>query len=108
MDLSALEQTLIGVIIAGGGSCLGYVVGMRGRMTLAECQKCQATCAERMQTKLDAVSAKYAELSLHQDRIDASLDTKLDILFRMVRAIVMHLPIDADEKAKIVNERSGK
>lgn len=108
MDLNSFEQTLIGIIITGGGACIGYFVGMRGKMTMADCQKCQAICSERVQTKIDAVAAKYAELSLRQDRVDASIDNKLDILFRMVRAIVMHLPIDSETKAEIINDRGGK
>lgn len=108
MDLNAFEQTLIGIIITGGGACIGYVLGMRGKMTMADCQKCQAICSERVQTKIDAVAAKYTELSLRQDRVDASIDNKLDILFRMVRAIVMHLPIDSETKAEIINDRGKK
>lgn len=108
MDLSGLEQTLIGVLIAGGGSCLGYVIGMRGKMTLSDCQRCQGACSERMQVKLDAMASKCAELSTRQDRLDTGIDDKLDILFRMVRAIVMHLPIDAETKSEIINERAGR
>ena len=108
MELNGLEQTLIGVIVTGGGACVGYILGMRGKMTKTDCHQCQTVCAERMQVKLDAMATKYAELSTRQDRVDAKIDTKLDILFRMVRAIVMHLDIDADEKAKIVNDRSDK
>lgn len=108
MELSGLEQTLVGIIIAGGGSCLGYVFGTRGKMTLTDCQRCQGACSERMQVKIDAVASKYAELSTRQDRVDASIDNKLDILFRMVRAIVMHMPIDAETKSEIINERAGR
>lgn len=108
MDLSSLEQTLIGIIITGGGACIGYILGMRGKMTMADCQRCQAACSERMQAKIDAVAVKYAEMSARQDRVDASIDNKLDILFRMVRAIVMHMPIDAETKAEIINERAGR
>ena len=108
MDLNSFEQTLIGIIITGGGACIGYVLGMRGKMTMADCQKCQAVCSERIQTKIEAVAAKYAELSLRQDRVDASIDNKLDVLFRMVRAIVMHLPIDSETKAEIINDRGAR
>lgn len=108
MDLSSLEQTLIGIIITGGGACIGYFVGMRGKMTMADCQRCQGACAERVQSKIDAVAAKYTDLCARQDRVDASIDAKLDILFRMVRAIVMHLPIDAETKSEIINERAGR
>lgn len=108
MDLSSLEQALIGVLISGGGACIGYIIGMRGKMTMADCQRCQGACAERVQAKIDAVAAKYADLCARQDRVDASIDNKLDILFRMVRAIVMHMPIDAETKAEIINERAGR
>lgn len=108
MNLSGLEQTLIGVLTGGGGACIGYVIGMRGKMTMADCQRCQGACTERVQAKIDAVAAKYAELCARQDRVDANIDAKLDILFRMVRAIVMHLPIDERTKSEIINERAGK
>ena len=108
MELSGLEQALVGIIIAGSGSCLGYVIGMRGKMTITDCQRCQGACYERMQVKMDAMASKYAELSTRQDRLDNSIDDKLDILFRMVRAIVMHLPIDAETKSEIINERAGR
>ena len=108
MELSGLEQTLVGIIIACGGSFLGYVIGMSGKMTMADCQRYQGACTERVQAKIDAVDAKYAELCARQDRVDANIDAKLDILFRMVRAIVMHMPIDAETKAEIINERAGR
>lgn len=108
MNLSGLEQTLIGILTSGGGACIGYVIGMRGKMTMADCQRCQGACTERVQAKIDAVAAKYAELCARQDRVDANIDAKLDILFRMVRAIVMHLPIDERTKSEIINERAGK
>ena len=108
MDLNSLEQTLIGILVSLIGAMVGYFVGMRGKMTMADCQRCQGACAERVQSKIDAVAAKYAELVARQDRVDASIDAKLDILFRMVRAIVMHLPIDAETKSEIINERAGR
>jgi hypothetical protein len=108
MNLTGLEQILVASLVGGVGTIAGYVIGMRGKMTAAECLRCRGECSERVQAKIDAVAAKYAELSLRQDRVDKSIDDKLDILFRMVRAIVMHLPIDAETKAEIINERSGK
>lgn len=108
MDLSGLEQALVGLLITGGGGVAGYIVGMRGKMTVADCQKCQAACSERMHAKLEALAAKYSELSTHQARLDDRIEGKLDILFRMVRAIVMHLPIDAETRTEILNERRTK
>ena len=108
MDAVMVAQILAGILGTIIVGAIGYAVGMRGKMTTSDCQKCQTACSERMQIKLDAMAAKYAELSLHQDRIDASIDQKLDILFRMVRAIVMHMPIDPETKAEIINERGGK
>lgn len=108
MDAVMVAQILAGILGTIIVGAIGYIVGMRGKMTLADCQKCQGACAERMQVKLDAMASKYAELSTRQDRLDTGIDDKLDILFRMVRAIVMHLPIDAETKSEIINERAGR
>ena len=40
--------------------------------------------------------------------LEDELGKKLDLVFRMLRATIMHLPIDADKKAEIINERGGK
>jgi len=108
MEFTGLEQILVAAMIGGVGTIAGYVIGMRGKMTLSDCQRCQGACSERMQVKLDAMESKYSELSTRQDRLDTGIDDKLDILFRMVRAIVMHLPIDAETKSEIINERAGR
>ena len=71
MDAVMVAQILAGILGTIIVGAIGYAVGMRGKMTTSDCQKCQTACSERMQIKLDAMAAKYAELSLHQDRIDA-------------------------------------
>lgn len=108
MEFTGLEQVLVVAMIGGVGTVVGYVIGMRGKQSVVECDKCRVECSKSLQEKFDGLSAKYSELSLRQDKGDSSIDVKLDILFRMVRAIVMHLPIDAEEKAHIVNDRGGK
>lgn len=108
MEFTGLEQVLVGALIGGAGTVVGYVIGMRGKQSIVMCDKYRGECAKSMQEKFDALQSRYLELSMRQDSGISALDDKLDILFRMVRAIVMHLPIDPDTKAEIINQRGGK
>ena len=108
MEFTGLEQILVGALIGGIGTVVGYVIGMRGKQSIVMCDRYRTDCAKSMQEKFDAMQARYLELSMRQDKGVASLDVKLDTLFRMVRAIIMHLPIDADAQARIINDQGGK
>jgi hypothetical protein len=106
---------LLGVIftmLCSGGS---YLLGARGKMSITACAKCQDACRKEKEADkkemvglMVQVQAKQAELSARQDELDDENGKKLDLVFRMLRATIMHLPIDADKKAEIINERTGK
>ncbi|MEF2146650.1 MAG: hypothetical protein V3573_14485 [Desulfovibrionaceae bacterium] len=107
MEFTGLEQILVVAMVGGLGSLVGYVVGIRGKQSISACEKHRIECAKVTQEKLDAIHARYLELSMRQDKGDSSIDTKLDTLFRMVREIVVHLPIAEQHKANILNDRGG-
>lgn len=107
MEFSSLEAILVTTMVGGISSLVGYVVGMRGKQSVVGCDKCRVECAKVTQEKFDALHTKYIELSLRQDKGGCSIDTKLDTLFRMVREIVVHLPIAEQHKANILNDRGG-
>lgn len=99
---------LLGIIftmLCSGGS---YLLGARGKMTTVACKTCQDICKREMVVAMDNLRARQAELSTRQDELDDELGKKLDLVFRMLRATIMHLPIDADKKTEIINERGGK
>jgi len=99
---------LLGLIITLLCSWASYVAGARGKMSVSECKRCQVTCQDKMIARIEAEAAKRIELSLSQDKLAASLDKKNEILFRMVRALVVHSSIPKDEQEKILNDREAK
>jgi hypothetical protein len=99
---------LLGAIITLICSWVSYIAGARGKMTEASCAKCQDTCKRELNALLDAIKAKQDELSARQDKSDDEIGKKLDILFRMLRATILRLPIDENIKTEILNERGSK
>lgn len=99
---------LLGLIITLLCSWASYIAGARGKMSASECAKCQSTCQKEMIARIEAEAAKRIELSLSQDKRSDSLDKKNEILFRMVRALVVHSNIPKDEQEKILNDREVK
>jgi hypothetical protein len=88
---------LLGVMFTLLCSWGSYMAGARGKMSVSQCAKCQALCQE-----------KRDELAKSQDKLAASLYKKNEILFRMVRALVVHSSIPKDEQEKILNDREAK
>lgn len=99
---------LLGLLVTLACSCGSYIAGARGKMTAPACAKSQEQCKRELTALLDGIRAKQAELSARQDELDDDIGKKLDILFRMLRATIMRLPIDEDKKAEIINERGSK
>jgi hypothetical protein len=99
---------LLGVMFTLLCSWGSYMAGARGKMSVSQCAKCQALCQEKMIARIDAEAAKRDELAKSQDKLAASLYKKNEILFRMVRALVVHSSIPKDEQEKILNDREAK
>jgi hypothetical protein len=98
---------LLGVISTVVFSTLSYLAGAKGKMTAAACAKCQDACKREMLAIMEGIRTKQAELSIRQDELDHDIGKKLDLLFRMLRATIMRLPIDEDKKAEIINDRGS-
>lgn len=103
MGLTGLESSLISIIGGIVLLALGYWLGGRGKQTVVACTACQDACRKDMQGELNGIKAKQAELSSRQDELDDDINAKLDLLFSMLRAVIVHLPIDEKEKIKIIN-----
>jgi len=99
---------LLGVILTMACSGGSYFLGARGKVTVKACTTCQEICKRERRVEMDNIKARQAELSIRQDELDDDISKKLDLVFRMLRATIMHLPIDADKKAEIINERGSK
>lgn len=98
---------LLGVIVTMLCTAWAYYQGAKGKQSVAGCTACQDACKMETRVLIDAVKAKQAELERRQDELDEALAKKLDLVFRMLRAAIMHLPIDEREKINIINTRRG-
>lgn len=99
---------LLGLVITLLCSWGSYVAGVRGKMSGTACAKNQEQCKREFTAILNGIKAKQDELSARQDKLDDEIGKKLDILFRMLRATILRLPIDESTKAEILNERGSK
>lgn len=92
MEFTALEVTL-------GGMAVSFLTGLGVRLFFSDHYLTRREFNE------------YMERMEQQRKDDRSrtehLDSKLDVLFRMNRAIIQFLPIDDKDKEKILNMRGG-
>jgi uncharacterized membrane protein (DUF106 family) len=107
MDDAAWVKFLLGAIITLICSWLSYIAGARGKMTEASCAKCQDTCKREMLGMINALKEKQAELKDRQSELDDEISKKLDLVFRMLRAVISHLPIAAEKRVEILNEKGN-
>lgn len=96
---------LLGLIITLLCSWASYIAGARGKMTAAACSKCQDICKREMLAIINGVKEKQEELRARQTELDGEISKKLDLVFRMLRAAISHLPIAAEKRVEILNER---
>ena len=94
MELTGLELTLGGVALTALG---GWIASWRGQ-SQSGCAKCQAACRAAVQAQLDRIARE-------QDELAGDVARKIDILFRMVRALIVHSDIPRDEQERLLNDR---
>ena len=94
MELTGLELTLISGAVATSGAVLATV---RGQSKNA-CDKCRADCRAQVEERIKAIEADYDDLA-------GSMALKVDILFRMVRSLIVHSDIPKDEQERLLNDR---
>jgi hypothetical protein len=98
MDATAWAQLLasvLGGILIGG---LGYLYGSKGKQSVIACdERCKARDAAREKERL------ALERQIAKNEATQSTDTAL--IMRMLRAVIMHLPLSDTEKADIINDR---
>lgn len=99
---------LLGVIVTLLCSWGAYKAGARGKVSVADCKNCQTACQEKILARIETEAASRLALSLSQDKLAANFDKKNELLFRMVRALVVHSNIPKDEQEKILNDRESK
>lgn len=94
MDLTGLEVSLGGLALTALG---GWVASWRGQ-SKSDCAKCQTECRAAVQAQLDRIARE-------QDELAGEVARKIDILFRMVRALIVHSDIPRDEQERLLNDR---
>ena len=94
MDLTGLEVSLGGLALTALG---GWVASWRGQ-SKSDCAKCQTECRAAVQAQLDRITRE-------QDELAGEVARKIDVLFRMVRALIVHSDIPRDEQERLLNDR---
>ena len=94
MELTGLELTMSGVALTALG---GWIASWRGQ-SQSGCAKCQAECRAAVQAQLDRIARE-------QDELAGEVAAKINILFRMVRALIVHSDIPRDEQERLLNDR---
>ena len=97
MELTGLELTMSGVALTALG---GWLASWRGQ-SRTDCAKCQSECRAAVQAQLDRITRE-------QDELAGEVARKIDILFRMVRSLIIHSEIPKDEQDRILNDRGMK
>lgn len=94
MELTGLELTLISGAMATAGAALAT---LRSQSKSA-CKECRADCRAQVEERLKAIEAE-------QDDLAGSMAMKIDILFRMVRSLIVHSDIPKEEQERLLNDR---
>ena len=94
MELTGLELTMSGVALTALG---GWIASWRGQ-SKTDCAKCQSECRA-------AVQAQLGRIAREQDELAGEVAAKINILFRMVRALIVHSDIPRDEQERLLNDR---
>ena len=100
---------LLGLVITLLCSWGSYMVGARGKMSVSECNKCQVACQEKMTARIEAEANKRSELAAIIDKLASDISEKNNVLFRMVRGLVVHnKDMTNEEKESILNDRGAR
>ena len=94
MELTGLEISLGGLALTALG---GWIASWRGQ-SKSDCAKCQTECRAAVQAQLDRIARE-------QDELAGEVARKIDVLFRMVRALIVHSDIPRDEQERLLNDR---
>ena len=94
MELTGLEISLGGLALTALG---GWIASWRGQSKY-DCAKCQTECRAAVQAQLDRIARE-------QDELAGEVARKIDVLFRMVRALIVHSDIPRDEQERLLNDR---
>lgn len=94
MELTGLEISLGGLALTALG---GWIASWRGQ-SKSDCAKCQTECRAAVQAQLDSIARE-------QDELAGEVARKIDVLFRMVRALIVHSDIPRDEQERLLNDR---
>lgn len=101
MNLTGFEAALLSVLGGIVLMALGYWLGGRGKQTVTACAACRESCQKDMRDRL-------ASLERTQDDLAAEVARKVELLFRMVRSLIIHSDIPKDEQDRILNDRETK
>ena len=94
MELTGLEISLGGLALTALG---GWISSWRGQ-SRADCETCRMDCRRQLQDQIDRIARE-------QDELAGEVAAKINILFRMVRALIVHSDIPRDEQERLLNDR---
>lgn len=107
MQFSMLEITLIsGMFTALGAVVAGVVIRMLSDKRFVMQSECAARHSGDCKMNTELIS-KIDGLKTSQDRFQETMAGKNALLFRMLRSMVAHMDLTAEQRERILNERAG-
>ena len=97
MELTGVEAAFGGAALATIGA---LIANWRGQSKVG-CEACRTECKKQVQDHL-------GRLSVEQTKLADDVSEKIDMLFRMVRALIIHSTIPREEQERLLNDRGRK
>lgn len=107
MQFSMLELTLMsGLFTVLGAVVAGVVIRVVTGASFVTQTECTARHAGDCKMNTELIS-KIDGLKTSQDKFQETMAGKNALLFRMLRSMVAHMDLTAEQRERILNERAG-
>jgi hypothetical protein len=107
MQFSTLELTLMsGLFTVLGAVVAGIVIRVVTGDRFVTKVECTARHAGDCKMNAELIS-KIDDIKAGQDKFQEAVATKNALLFRMLRSMVAHMDLTAEQRERILNERAG-
>lgn len=107
MQFSMLELTLMsGLFTVLGAVVAGVVIRVVTGASFVTQTECAARHASDCKMNTELIS-KIDGLKTSQDKFQETMAGKNALLFRMLRSMVAHMDLTAEQRERILNERAG-